>query len=71
MVIMRTIQMSIIISIIFNIIISGVKNYLEEWDGHSENHPYVDHLDVGSDRQGLRETKKTSRISLKLTGVLI
>ena len=70
MVIMKNTQMSIIISIIFNII-SGVKNYLEEWDGHSENHPYVDHLDVGSDRQGLRETKKTSKISLKLTGVLI
>ena len=63
MVIVKTIQMSIII-IIFNIIISGVKDYLEEWDGHCENHPDVDHLDIGRDWQGLRETQKTSRISL-------
>ena len=58
MVIMKKIQMSIII-IIFNLIISSVKNYLEEWNGHCKDHPDVDHLDVGSDRQGLRETQKT------------
>ena len=58
MVIMKIVQMSIII-IFFNIIIIGVKNYLKEWDGHCENHPDVDHLDVGRDRQALRETQET------------
>ena len=40
----------------------SMKDHLKEGDGHGEEHPDVDHLDVRSDRQALgkaQEAKKT------------
>ena len=35
-------------------LMSGVKDHLKEGNGHGEEHPNVDHLDVRGDRQALR-----------------
>ena len=40
----------------------GMKDHLKEGDGHGEEHPDVDHLDVRSNRKALgkaQEAKKT------------
>ena len=42
---------------------SGIKDHLKEGNGHGEEHPDVDHLDVRSDGKALRESQKTTRIS--------
>ena len=43
-------------------LIGGVQNHLEEGDGHGEQHPDVDHLDVRGDRQALGESQKTKKV---------
>ena len=43
----------------------GVKDHLKEGDGHGEEHPDVDHLDVRSDRQALRKAQEAKNV-LKL-----
>ena len=42
-------------------------NHLEEGDGPGEEHPDVNHLDVGGDRQVLREPKKTKKVTISFT----
>ena len=39
----------------------GMKDHLKEGDGHGEEHPNVDHLDVRGDRQALGEAQETKR----------
>ena len=39
----------------------GMKDHLKEGDGHGEEHPDVDHLDVRGDRQALGEAQETKR----------
>ena len=46
-------------------LIGGVQNHLEEGDGHGEQHPDVDHLDVRGDRKALGQSKETGRKKLK------
>ena len=36
----------------------GVKDHLKEGNGHGEEHPDVDHLDVRSDRQALGKAEE-------------
>ena len=43
----------------------GVKDHLKEGDGHGEEHPDVDHLDVRSDRQALGKAQEAKNV-LKL-----
>ena len=38
-----------------------MKDHLKEGDGHGEEHPDVDHLDVRGDRQALGEAKKAKK----------
>ena len=33
----------------------------QEGDCHCEEHPNIDHLDVGGDRHALRESKKSAK----------
>ena len=40
---------------------SGIKDHLKEGNGHGEEHPDVDHLDVRGDRQALGEAKKAKK----------
>ena len=47
-------------------LIGGVQNHLEEGDGHGEQHPDVNHLDVRGDRKALGQTKETGRKKLKM-----
>ena len=42
-------------------LICGVHDHLEEGDRHCKQHPDVNHLDIGGDRQALRETQETMR----------
>ena len=36
-------------------------DHFQEGDGHREQHPNIDHLDVGGDRHALRESKKSAK----------
>ena len=40
-------------------LIGGVKNHLQEGNGHCEKHPDVDHFDVRSNWQALRKTQES------------
>ena len=40
-------------------------DHFQEGDGHCEQHPNIDHLDVGGDRHALRESKKSKQTFLK------
>ena len=42
-------------------LMDGMKDHLKEGDGHGEEHPDVDHLDVRGDRQALGEAQETKR----------
>ena len=44
----------------------GIKDHLKEGNGHSEEHPGVDHLDVRSDRQALGKAQEAKKKVLKL-----
>ena len=37
-------------------------DHFQEGDGHCEQHPNIDHLDVGGDRHALRESEKSTKI---------
>ena len=39
----------------------GVKDHLKEGDGHGEEHPDVDHLDVRGDRKALRKAQEAKK----------
>ena len=39
----------------------GMKDHLKEGDGHGEEHPDVDHLDVRGDRQALGEAQEAKK----------
>ena len=52
----------------------GVKNHLKEGDGHSKEHPDVDHLDIRSDRKALgkaQEAKKTIFVNISSLNKLL
>ena len=36
-------------------------DHFQEGDGHCEQHPNIDHLDVGGDRHALRESEKSTK----------
>ena len=36
-------------------------HYFQEGDGHCEQHPNIDHLDVGGDRHALRKSKEATK----------
>ena len=36
-------------------------DHFQEGDGHCEQHPNIDHLDVGGDRHALRESEKSAK----------
>ena len=40
-------------------LMGGMKDHLKEGNGHGEEHPDVDHLDVRGDRQALVEAQET------------
>ena len=44
-----------------------MKHHLKERDGHGEEHPDVDHLDVRGDRQALGEAKKAKKTIFRNT----
>ena len=44
-------------------LLGGVSDHFKEGDGHREEHPDVDHLDVWSDRQALRDAKKAENLN--------
>ena len=44
----------------------GVKDHFKEGDGHGEEHPDVDHLDVRSDRQALGKAQEAKKNVLKV-----
>ena len=46
---------------IFVHLVGGVKDHLKEGNGHGEEHPDVDHLDVRGDRQALGKAKKARK----------
>ena len=39
----------------------GMKDHLKEGDGHGEEHPDVDHLDVRGDGQALGEAQEAKK----------
>ena len=46
-------------------------DHFQEGDGHCEQHPKVDHLDVGGDRHALRESEKSAKnVQIQLTLIL-
>ena len=45
-------------------LIGGVKDHFQEWHRHSKKHPDINHLDIGSDRQALGKSQKTTKIAL-------
>ena len=40
------------------VLVGSMKDHLKEGDGHGEEHPDVDHLDVRGDRQALGEAQE-------------
>ena len=46
-------------------LMDGMQDHLKEGDGHGEEHPDVDHLDVRSDRQALGKAQEAKKV-LKL-----
>ena len=47
------------IGCLFRDLIRSMVNNFQEGDGHREEHPNIDHLDIGRDRHALRESKKS------------
>ena len=43
------------------VLVGGMKDHFKEGDGHGEEHPDVDHLDVGGDRQALGEAQEAKK----------
>ena len=41
---------------------SGIKDHLKEGNGHGEEHPDVDHLDVRSNRQALGKAQEAKKM---------
>ena len=39
----------------------GMNDHFKEGDGHGEEHPDVDHLDVRGDRQALQEAQEAKK----------
>ena len=49
----------------------GKKNHLKEGDGHGEEHPDVDHLDVRCDRQTLGKAQEAEIRIVVNTGLIL
>ena len=46
-------------------------DHFQEGDCHCEQHPNIDHLDVGGDRHALRESEKSTKIFQQILLVCI